>query len=64
MSLTAMFYAIRQQNNIFKISEEKICEPSILYPVNLAYKYKGHRKTIINVQEFRKYFSLSLPGEI
>lgn len=35
MSLTATFCA-RKENNIFKISKERKCEPRILYPVNLS----------------------------
>lgn len=59
MSLTAVFHTTKQQKNEYLILKGRKCEPRSLYPVKWTFKYKGHRKTIINMQEFRKYFSIS-----
>lgn len=58
-SLTARLYAVRQQNNVFKVFKEKTRETSVLHPVNLTFKYKGRGETITNKQEFRRRLSLS-----
>ena len=57
-SPTARFYAVSQQNNMFKMFKEKH-ETSVLHPVNLTFKYKGHGEIIIDEQESRRRLSLS-----
>ena len=46
-----MLYAKRKWSKTFKILQERKCEPRILDPAKLTFKYKGHRQPIINVKK-------------
>lgn len=42
----------------YLILDERKCEPIILHPAKLTFKYKGHRKTVISIS---KLLPMSLP---
>ena len=48
---TATLYDRRQWSNICKTLKARKCEPRVLYPCKLTFKYKEHIETVVNIQD-------------
>ena len=53
--------AMREWNDMLKLWKHKNCQPRILYPTKLSFRYEGKMKAFPDKKELREFKSPDLP---